>query len=160
MTDRPPSPLPSPDHEALAAELGRVITLADPVPAAWRTAAGAAFGWTAIGGVPARLAYDSHLVGDAGDEGARPAGTVPRQVRYTSGMLAVELDLDIGADKLRVLGRVVPAARVELVAHWPGGQRAGVSDEDGAFRFDELPRRALCIAVGGDNPVKTGWVAP
>jgi hypothetical protein len=158
MTDRPPAS--PPDHEALAVELDRVISLADPVPDPWRTAAGAAFEWTAIGGVPARLAYDSHLAGEAGDEGARPAGTVPRQVRYTSGMLAIELDLDIGADKLRVLGRVVPAARVELVAHWPGGQRAGVSDDDGAFRFDELPRRPLCVAAGGDDPVKTGWVVP
>jgi hypothetical protein len=158
MTDRPPAP--PPDHEALAAELGRVIMLADPVAESWRATAGAAFGWTAIGGVPARLVYDSHLAGDAGDDGARPAGTVPRQVRYTSGMLAIELDLDIGADKLRLLGRLVPGARVELVAHWPGGQRVGVSDDDGAFRFDELPRRPLCVAVGGDDPVKTGWVVP
>jgi len=152
-------PAPHPEDEALAAELGRVMTVADPLPASWGAAAGTAFGWTAIGGVRARLAYDSHLA-DASDEGARPAGTVPRQVRYTAGLLAVELDLDIGADKLRVLGRVVPAARVEVVAHWPGGRATAVSDDDGAFRFDELPRRPLCVSVGGDNPAKTGWVVP
>jgi hypothetical protein len=158
MTAHPPSPQPG--HEAVAAELGRVMTLADPVPASWRAAADAAFGWTAFAGVGARLAYDSHLAGDAGDEGTRPAGTVPRQLRYTAGTLAIELDLDIGADKVRVLGRVAPAASVAVVARWPWGQAAGVSDDDGAFRFDELPRRPLCVSVGGDNPAKTGWVVP
>ncbi len=155
--------------EHLAAEVARVVRVADPVPTAWKAAARATFAWTSIAGDTAQLAYDSLLTGadegvaarrsgDDGDGRAPLSGSVPRQLRYSCGQLAVELDLDVGSDKLRVVGRVLPAAAVEVVAHWPGGRRETASDAAGGFRFDELPRRPLCFEVRGPAPVKTGWV--
>jgi hypothetical protein len=155
--------------EHLADEVGRVVRVADPVPASWKAAARAAYAWTAIAGDPARLAYDSLVTGadegvaarrsGADGDGPQPlSGSVPRSLRYTCGQSAVELDLDVGSDKLRVVGRVVPAASVEVVAHWPGGRRSVASDAAGGFRFDELPRRPLCFEVTGPVPVKSGWV--
>jgi hypothetical protein len=57
-----------------------------------------------------------------------------------------------------VLGRVVPGRSVDVVALWPEGRRETASDDRGTFRFDELPRRPLCVHVTGEHPVKTGWI--
>ena len=146
--------------EHLAGELARVVALADPVPPAWGAAARAAFAWRAIAGAEARLDYDAEVgVGPGTDDRARPAGRA-RQVRYSRGPDAVELDVETGADKVRVTGRLVPARSAEVVAHWPGGQRSTASDAAGAFRFDDLPLAALCVQVLADQPLKTGWLAP
>jgi hypothetical protein len=70
----------------------------------------------------------------------------------------VELELDIGADKLRVVGRIRPARRASVVAVSTGGRAVAHADESGTFRVDELPRRPFCVLVDGPHPVKTGWV--
>jgi hypothetical protein len=154
MTDTAATP---PHLDALADELRRVAALADPVPESWRAAASNSFAWAAIDAVPAQLSYDSRA-GRAGRIGGTPVGATLREVVYSAGSLAVELELDVGADKLRLLGHVVPARRVDVVALWPEGRSETTSGDDGAFRFDELPRRPFCLHVLGDTPVKTGWV--
>ena len=155
MTDTAATP---PGHDALAADLRRVATLADPVPDSWLDVATASFAWAAIDAEPAQLAYDSRSARGGRVGSARASGAAPREVRYTAGSLTVELELDVGADKLRVLGRVLPPRRVDVVALWPEGRSQVVSDVGGAFRFDELPRRPLCLHVTGEPAVKTGWI--
>jgi hypothetical protein len=155
MTDTAAQP---PGHDALAAELRRVAVLADPVPESWRAVAAASFAWAAIDAVPAQLAYDSRSARGGRVGTAQLSGAAPRELRYAAGALAVELELDVGADKLRVLGHVVPARRAEVVALWPDGRSEATTDDAGAFRFDELPRRPLCLHVTGELPVRTGWI--
>ena len=57
-----------------------------------------------------------------------------------------------------MVGRVVPARAVGVVALWPGGQVATTSESDGSYRFDDLPCRPLCLHVTGAPAVKTGWI--
>ena len=147
-----------PDDDLLVDELRRVATLADPVPEAWRPMAEQSFGWASIEAVPAQLAYDSRAEAPGGDGRAHAAGTVPREVVYSAGALAIELELDVGADKVRLLGHVVPARSAAVRVLWPEGHAETTCDDSGAFRVDELPRRPLCVHVAADPPVKTGWV--
>jgi hypothetical protein len=149
---------PPPGDDALDAELRRVAALADPVPDAWRDVARAGFAWATIDAAPAQLTYDSRS--SRGERlGGGPLSGAARQLRYlASGPLGVEVEIDVGADKLRVLGRLVPARVAEVVALWPGGRREAVSDAGGTFRVDELPRLPLCLHVCGEQPVKTGWI--
>jgi hypothetical protein len=151
------APLPSDD--ALDAELRRVAALADPVPDAWRDVARASFAWAAIDAAPAQLTYDSRSSRSERLGGGPLSGAAPRQLRYlAAGSLGVEVEIDVGADKLRLLGRLVPARVADVVALWPGGRREAASDPGGTFRFDELPRLPLCLQVCGEQPVKTGWI--
>lgn len=153
MTDRD---APSTD-DALLAALRRVVMAADPVPGAWYEAAGASFAWVSIDAEHATLAYDST---STGPPGAVPVGPVVRELRFACGPVSVELEVDASGDALRVLGRVRPARSVEVLALWPEGKLEVMSDDAGTFRFDELPRRPLCVVVGGERPVKTGWIVP
>lgn len=148
------------DHDVLGDELRRIVALADPVPDAWRSAASASFAWAALEGEPAHLVYDSRADlagrpgGSPGPDGAQPV------VRYSTGATTIEVELDAGADKVRLVGRVVPGRRAMLVVAWPGGHHTTVVDDDGAFHVDELPRSPLCLQLTGDEPVKSGWIVP
>jgi hypothetical protein len=145
--------------DTLAAELRRVLALADPVPDDWRAAAIASHAWVAIDAPAAVLVFDSRAV-QGGRVGTATQGTgaALREIRFGAGPLVVEVEVDAGADKLRVFGRVHPARAVEVVALWPEGRLATTSDGDGTYRFDELPRRPLCLHVVGEPAVKTGWI--
>jgi hypothetical protein len=157
MTD---TAAPWPRGDALGADLGRALGLVDPVPDAWRDAATAAFSWAAVDAAAARLEYDARgLRGRRAHDHGLP-GTEVREVRYVAGGVAVALQLDLGADKLRLLGRIDPARRATLVLAWPEGRWDGESDDDGTFRADELPRRPFCVVVDGARPVKSGWIVP
>jgi hypothetical protein len=148
----------SPDDTGVADGLHRLAALGDPVPPSWRDAALVGVAWTTIPAEPARLAYDSVVPPRPPPDGPWLSCTAVREVRYAASALAVELELDVGADMLRLLGRLVPARRVGVAVLWPEGREESDSDEAGAFRFDDLPVRPLCIVVGGSDPVKTGWV--
>lgn len=157
MTD---TAAPWPRGDALAADLRRALGLVDPVPEAWRDAATDAFAWAAVDAAPARLEYDSRgLRGRRAHDQGLP-GTEVREVRYVAGDVALALELDVGADKLRLLGRIEPPGRAVVVLAWPEGRWDGESDDDGTFRVDELPRRPFCVVVDGARPVKSGWVVP
>lgn len=151
-------PDPAGELDALATELRRVVALADPVPDGWRGAAVAAYAWAATDASAAHLAYDSRAVQGGRVGTMQGTGATLRTMRFGVEPLAVELDLDVGADKLRVTGRVRPARAVEIVAIWPEGRVATTSDGEGVYRFDELPHRPLCLHVTGDPAVKTGWI--
>lgn len=157
MTD---TAAPWPRGDALAADLRRALGLVDPVPDAWRDAATDAFAWAAVDAAPARLEYDSRgLRGRRAHDQGLP-GTEVREVRYVARDVALALELDVGADKLRLLGRIEPPGRAAVVLAWPEGRWDGESGDDGTFRVDELPRRPFCVVVDGARPVKSGWVVP
>jgi hypothetical protein len=149
---------PLPTDDALVDELRRVRALADPVPEAWRRAALASLAWQDIDAEPAALAYDSLSGRDPRLPGGQPGTHAVRELRYAAGAAGLSLDVDLNADRLRVVGEVSPAAAVEVVAVWPDGQQATMADDRGAFRFDDLPRRPVCFVVAGESPVKTGWI--
>jgi hypothetical protein len=149
---------PLPTDDALVDELRRVRALADPVPAAWRQAALASLAWQDIDAEPAALAYDSLSGRDPRLAGGQPGTQAVRELRYAAGAAGLSLEVDLNADRLRVVGEVSPAAPVEVVAVWPEGRQATTTDDRGAFRFDDLPRRPVCFVVAGESPVKTGWI--
>ncbi len=154
------SALPLPDDDLLDAELRRIVAVADPVPPAWRDAALAAVGWLALDGEPAELVYDSISCRERPLDGVRLTEVAMRELRYARGAEAVDLELDVGADKLRALGALVPARPAEVTVTWPEGSRVVVADERGLFHLDELPRRPLCFLLAGEDPIKTGWILP
>lgn len=153
-----PLPNPAGELDGLADELKRVLALADPVPDGWQAAAGGAYAWAAIDVPAACLVYDSRAVLGGRVGSGHVAGTTLRTMRFAVGPLAVELELDLGVDNLRVAGRVRPGRAVEVVALWPEGRVATTSDGEGLFHLDELPRRPLCLHVTGEPAVKTGWI--
>ena len=153
-----PPPDPAGELDALAVELRRIVALADPVPDDWQEAGAGAFAWARIDAPAAGLVYDSRAVLGGRVGIGQGAGETLRALRFAIGQLAVDLELDVGVDKLRVIGRVRPARAAEIVARWPEGQVATTSDGEGTFRLDELPRRPLCLHVAGDPAVKTGWI--
>jgi hypothetical protein len=145
---------PLPTDDALVDELRRVRALADPVPDAWLRAARASLGWQDIDAEPAVLAYDSL----SGRDPRQPGTQVVRELRYAAGAAGLSLEVAVNSDQLRVVGEVSPSAAVEVVAVWPEGQLVTTADDEGAFRFDDLPRRPVCFVVAGESPVKTGWI--
>ncbi len=163
MTDNAASAdLPADDaDDLLVAELGRVAGVADPVPPGWAGTAHDAFAWAGVPGLEARLTYDSRsAAGRRGD--VLLGGPAQRTVRFTAGAgparVEVELELDVGADKVRLLGHVRPARRATVVVVSTAGRTTVPADESGRFRIDELACRPFCVVVDGPQPLKTGWV--
>jgi hypothetical protein len=154
------SAAPPTDEDALEADLRRVAALADPVPAAWRAAAEASVMWLRVEGEPVELAYDSVSARDHSVGGVQIAGLAWRELRYEHGADGIELELDVGDERIRVLGRLRPGRSAEVAAVWPEGRRVAVADDGGQFYFDELPCRPLCFLVAGERPAKTGWIMP
>jgi hypothetical protein len=148
--------------DLLVAELRRVSGVADPIPPRWAEAAHGAFAWATLGSVPARLTYDSRTAASSGRGDVLFTGPAGRTVRFTAGAgptrVEVELELDIGADKVRLVGSVRPGRRTAVVALSTTGRTVAHADDSGTFRVDELPRRPFCVLIDGPQPIKTGWV--
>jgi hypothetical protein len=148
-----------PGDEALLRALADAVALADPVPADWQRAALAGADWLALDAALAEMAYDS--LDDHRPAGtARPEGSERRRLRFGGDELAVEVDLTVTADAVRLAGRVVPAGRPRVRALLPQASHAAEVGDDGAFRFDELPHVPVSLLVEGDPAVKTGWIVP
>jgi hypothetical protein len=147
-----------PADDALLSELRRAATVADPVPGDWPAAASVAFAWSALPEQPAKLAYDSLAGRDRRLGGMQVIGLVLREMRWVAGTRAVELEIDVAVDRVRIIGRATPGRSVAVEALWPEGRRSTETDETGMFRFDELPRRPVCLVVRGDAPFRTGWI--
>jgi hypothetical protein len=148
--------------DATVAELRRVAAQADPVPGAWRSAARGAYAWLSAHGEPARLVYDARSAA-AGLRSSGPAPVPQRSLRFVAdgwgADAVVELDVDVLADRLVVAGRLRPPRPVPVtVVVLDDVPSTTDAADDGAFRFDELPRRPFYLLVGGVMACKTGWV--
>lgn len=150
-------PVPGPGPDDVADRLARVVASVEPVPPGWHGAATDAYVWASIGAAPGRLVHDTHAVRGDGDH-VPGWGTALRAVRYDAGTAAVDLELDVGADKVQLAGRLTPARATEVTVLWPGGRRVVTSDEQGRFRAEELPRRPLCVVTAGSPALKSGWI--
>ena len=165
MTDPSSAATPSSavDDDHLLSELRRVGALADPVPDGWRGTARAAFSWAALDGEPAWIVHDARPASDGRGHG-RLAAASQRTLRFRVGggpsRPMVELELDVGADKVRATGRLRPPGAAVVVAMSADGHRSTPAGADGVFVFDEMPRRPFCLVVTGDAPLKTEWVVP
>jgi hypothetical protein len=152
----------TPDDHALLAELRRIAVLGDPVPEGWRAAAGVGLAWASIPAEAARLAYDHRALPgrSRSDLGSLTSGV--RELRYATGTSAVELSLEIEpvSRRVRLTGRLDPARPAAISVVWPEGREDTQTDGEGAFLFQDLPRRPLCVVVAGDHPVKTAWIVP
>ena len=162
----PPGP-PSgvPDDEALLRALAGAVSLADPVPADWQRAALGCVDWLALDARLAEMAYDS--LDDHRPAGTtRPPGSERRRLRFGADELAVEVEVSVTGDAVRLAGRVVPAGpagwtgRHRVRALLPEASQTAEVGDGGAFRFDELPHAPVSLLVDGDPPVKTGWIVP
>jgi hypothetical protein len=151
------------DDEAVLRALAGAVALADPAPADWQQAALVCFDWLALDARLAELAYDSL-------DDLRPAGTAQqegserRRLRFGSPGLAIEVELSVTADAVRLGGRLLPAGRRwvrALVSQAPSTAvlTAEVGDS-GAFRFDDLPNGPVSLLVDDGPAVKTGWIVP
>lgn len=152
---------PSPDDEAVLRALREALAGADPLPDAWRRDALAGFDWLALDAEPADVAYDSiedvhrPLGGPLAGDGAER-----RRVRFEARGVVVEVEVQVTADAVRLLGRVTPCGTTRVRAVTPGGEQVAAAGESGTFRFDELPREPVSLLVEGQRRVKTGWIVP
>lgn len=167
----PPGPPDLPDDEALLRALADAVALADPVPADWEPAALGCVDWLALDTRLAEMAYDSlDDQGPAGTaHGTRGEGSERRRLRFGSDELAVEVELTVTPDAVRLAGRVLPAGRagphrVRALLPQPADTESAAYTAEvgggGRFRFDELPRGPVSLLLDGDPAVKTGWIVP
>jgi hypothetical protein len=167
----PASGVPSqaPDDDALLRALADAVAVADPVPADWQRAALGCVDWLALDARLAEMAYDSlddHRPAGTAHGTARQEGSERRRLRFTGDDLAVEVELNVTADAVRLAGRVLPAGRAgraaprRVRALLPQASYTAEVGDGGAFRFDELPHGPVSLLVDGDPAVKTGWIMP
>jgi hypothetical protein len=152
-----------PDDEALLRALADAVALADPVPADWQRAAVGCVDWLALDARLAEMAYDSlddHRSAGTAHGAAHAAGSERRRLRFGGDELAVEVELTVTAEAVRLAGRVLPAGRHRIRALLPQASQTTEVGHGGAFRFDELPHAPVSLLVDGDPAVKTGWIVP
>ena len=151
--------------------LAEAVVAADPVPADWHRAALGCADWLALDARLAEMAYDSlddhHPAGTAhSGHSARQEGSERRRLRFGADDLAVEVEVNVTADAVRLAGRVVAtgpagsARRARVRALLPGDSHTTDVGDDGAFRFDELPHAPVSLLVEGEPGIKTGWIVP
>jgi DNA-directed RNA polymerase specialized sigma24 family protein len=149
------------DLPAVLAELGRTIAAADPVPSGWWDAARPAYAWLTLDVAPAERVYDSTTTLCSGTaSGAWAGDQAVRRIRFSGADEGVELLVDTKGDEVLLTGRLASGRSAAVTARWPGGERTASADDNGGFRFHGLPTAPVSIEVGGDHPLKTGWILP
>jgi DNA-directed RNA polymerase specialized sigma24 family protein len=156
-----PSPAPFED-------LARILAEGGAPPEGWCEVAAAAHAWLVLDAAPAELVYDSTTVvgrdvaGHARGRGTRAAAgaQVVRRLRFAAPHDGVELVVDAKSDEVLLVGRLTSGCGAPVTVRWPAGERCTRTDESGSFRFHGLPFAPVCLEVGGDRPLKTGWILP
>lgn len=115
----------------LLAELGRLLGPVDDPPPEALAAARAVFTWRTVDAELAALTYDSLLDLDAAE--ARSASVVTRTLTFESGSVIVELEIEEGAGRRRLLGQLVPPRRARVEVRGPGRTVTVDADEMGRF---------------------------
>jgi len=158
MTDPTPgaSADDTPDLDELVATVGRVMTMADPVPASVVDAAKAAFIWRTIDAELAELTSDSLLA-----TAAVRSDTGPRLLTFEAADLEVEVEVaDLGSAR-RLIGQLVPTTAARIVVRWAGGSHEVHADDIGRFVTSDVPAGAISLVITRpDLPtVVTAWVS-
>ena len=123
------------DDEALLAELGRVLAVADPIPEDARLAARLAIEWHTIDAELAALVHDSTI-----DEPALAlrGAAAPRALTFESAQLTIEIETEpqdpsAGGD-LRLVGQLIPPQVAQIAIH--NGDEFVLRHADERGRFD------------------------
>lgn len=139
----PDEPFDRVDEQVLH-DLGRIVTLVDPVPADLVDRSLFAMTLAALETEVMRL----ELVDAGGSVRADAPSTQARTITFTSAALTVMITLSASTDGVRVDGWVAPAGDIEIELHRPGGDvRSTRTDEDGRFSFDGVPRGAASLVA-------------
>lgn len=152
-------------EEAVLTELRRLVAQGPGVPEGWRAAARVAFGWHLIAVPVAERVYESTRSAGLGmgsaavGEGAGYLGLV-HQGRFSCRRGSVEVAVEVKGTDVVMTAQLGSLEPTRVVAHWPGGERVGTTDDTGCVRFHDLPRSPLCVQVDGPSPFKTGWINP
>jgi hypothetical protein len=150
------------DDDALLEELRALVGRLDPVPPSVLEGARAAYTWRTIDAELMELTRDSAT--EASTEPALVrAVTGPRLLVFESDGLSIELEVSVEPDqRLRLVGQIVPPARVVIEVEQSGGTVTTESDELGRFMIGGLntgPARLRCRPVegGGGRSLTTEW---
>lgn len=142
----------------LLVELGRVASVADPVPGHVLEAARAAFALRDLDSELARLVEDTLLTA----AGVRSGGSDTRLLTFETDDLAIELQVSSAAGGLTLLGQVVPAPAAGAGVRLESADRVLGSvevDDLGGFRFTDVQPALvrLHVDVPGSASVSTPW---
>jgi len=145
-----------PEDVALLSSLTRILH-DDPPPRRVYEDARTAFAWRDLAAQIALLEFDS-AVDDEGFARVRAGSGVRRlSFRHPACRLAVEVHRVEG----RVVGRVEPAAHMDVEVRHLQGAIPAVVDDLGFFTCDGVPRGAIsirCRPSGRDPVIDTEWV--
>ncbi len=148
--------------EQIEQELREAAQFLDPVPPHLVDAAVAAFTWRTIDADLAELVYDTltepaATVRDAGV----PEAEHPRLLTFQTPSLTIELEVLGDRNDRRLVGRISPAAAVDLeIRHRGGGSVAVSADPLGRFAATGLASGPTLLRVqpAGNQPaVVTDW---
>ena len=136
---------------ALIAELGRALSISDPVPADVVAAAKAAIH------LPRLDAELAELLDEAAMAGATRGPSTVEVLTFEAASMVIDVEVDAGAGRLT--GRILPATAAEVTLEGARGTRSARSDAAGEFVVDDLPSgpvRLRCATEDG-SVVTTGW---
>ena len=136
---------------ALLAELGRALSVSDPVPADVVAAAKAAIH------LPRLDAELAELLEDAALAGATRGAATAEVLTFEAESLLIDVEVDAAA--ARLTGRLVPGGPAAVTLEGARGSRTTRADAGGEFVVDDLPSgpvRLHCVTDDGVT-VTTAW---
>jgi hypothetical protein len=149
--------------DQLAADLSTMFTRFDPVPDAVRAAASASLSWRDPDAELAALIADSAAaVGEpVGVRGAPEALAGPRLLTFDAGEVSVDLEIEVGANRSRLVGQIASGWPARVAVEHATGSRSVEVDRLGRFIVADLPRGLLRVRVdpldAAARPVLTEW---
>ncbi len=140
------------ERDPTASALRRALA-DEPVPDHVLEAAKAAYTWRTIDAELATLSFDSAVTGAVGARADRAT----RELTFEAD--GGEVEVAVGTDGA-VVGQIVPPqpATVEVIG--PDGAVVVVTDDDGRFLIDEVPRGPVCfeIVTAAGHRIRTDWI--
>jgi hypothetical protein len=150
------------DDDVLEAELRRLASLADPVPASVLEVAKAGLAWRTINADLAELSYDSMLEGAGAGTGYR--GGPGRELTFESDGFVVDLQVAESTDangRGSLLGQLVPSQEAVIEIRTPTEVMEVTADGLGRFQVPRPgpgPIRLCCRLADGRTAIATDWV--
>ncbi|HET9051346.1 MAG TPA: hypothetical protein VFO60_06550 [Candidatus Dormibacteraeota bacterium] len=147
--------------DSLMAELSTLTGRTDPLPASLRSAALGAIAFRTPGAHVADLTHDSALDDSRGS--VRSGAATQRLLAFEAGDLSIEVEVERSGTARRIVGQVVPPARLGVVIRHPRGEIPVAVDELGRFAVGGVPAGPVSVRCevprpGGADEVVTAWV--
>ncbi len=149
------------DEAGLLAELRRLASVIDPVPAESVAAARSAFAWRTMDAELADLTVLAELTGDSAVDamlaGVR-SSAMPTMLTFDAPGLTIEVEVSEVGEERRLIGQLVPPAAGAVEVRHRGGVTSVAVDEVGRFSIDGV--RAGPVSLRCSAPVtgvETDW---